>query len=156
MINRWHVHLTLLICLVLEIIPMPLGFSAYRPDWLIMALVFWNMFYPQNINIGIGFLYGLALDILLGFSLGMHALAITLVMYVASVHHLRMKNYSIWQQAGVIALYTSFYNIVLFWLQHWLNDAFFHFNYFLPIVITMFLWPWTFWLLNRVRREKLT
>ena len=155
MINRIHIHLSLLVCTILEIIPMPISFGTYRPDWLLMGLVFWNMFHPQNMNIGIAFLYGLVLDVLLGYTLGMHALAFSLVMYVASIHHLRFKNYSIWQQSGILGLYTAFYNMVLFWLQHWLNDAFFHLNYFWPIATTMFLWPWCFWLLNRVRRERL-
>ncbi|MET1219236.1 MAG: rod shape-determining protein MreD [Glaciecola sp.] len=151
--KRWPIYLTLLAALVLEVIPLPVGVNIYRPDWLLMALIFWNVAQPTVINIGIAFVCGILLDVLLGYNLGLHSLACSLVMFVSSVNYQRMKNYSIWQQIGVVALLSAFFNITVFWLQHWLTDIFFHFNYFWPIITTALLWPWVFWFLYRIKQR---
>ncbi len=151
--RRWPIYLSIFVALVLETTPMPIGMNIYRPDWLLMVLIFWNTVLPERVNIGIGFLAGILLDVLLGYSLGLHSLAFALVLYVSSANHQRMKNYSIWQQTGVIGLMTAFYSLLVFWLQHWLTDAYFHFNYFWPIITTMLFWPWVFWLLYRAKQK---
>jgi len=134
---------------------MPIGVNIYRPDWLLMVLIFWNTILPERVNIGIGFIAGILLDVLLGYSLGLHSLAFAFVLYISSANHQSMKNYSIWQQTIVIGLMTAFYSLLVFWLQHWLTDAYFHFNYFWPIITTMLFWPWVFWLLYRTKQKSM-
>ncbi len=151
--KRYVIYFSIFIALVLEVLPMPLNVVMYRPDWLLLVLVYWNVALPQRVNLGLAFTCGIILDILLGNSLGVSSLALVVVIYISSLHYQRLRNYSIWQQMGVLALLTALFNLVIFWLQHWLTNVYFQFNYFWPIVTTVFLWPWLFWLLRKIRRQ---
>lgn len=151
--KRYVIYFSIFIALVLEVLPMPLNVVMYRPDWLLLVLVYWNIALPQRVNLGLAFVCGIVLDILLGNSLGLSSLALVIVIYISSLHYQRLRNYSVWQQMGVLALLTALYNLVIFWLQHWLTNVYFQFNYFWPIVTTVFLWPWLFWILRKIRRQ---
>lgn len=151
--KRYVIYMTLFIALVLEVLPMPLNLVVYRPEWLLLVLIYWNIALPQRVNIGIAFICGIILDILLGNSLGLNSLALVISVYISSLHYQRLRNYSIWQQMGILGLLCAMYNLIIFWLQHWLTDVLFQFTYFWPILTTVFLWPWLFWLLRKIRRQ---
>ena len=151
--KRYVIYLSIFIALVLEVIPMPLDVSMYRPDWLLLVLVYWNIALPQRVNLGLAFACGVILDILLGHSLGLNSLALVVVIYISSLHYQRLRNYSVWQQMVLLGLLTALYNLIIFWLQHWLTNVYFQFSYFWPIVTTVFLWPWLFWILRKIRRQ---
>ena len=151
--KRYVIYLSIFIALVLEVIPMPLDVAMYRPDWLLLVLVYLNIALPQRVNLGLAFACGVILDILLGHSLGLNSLALVVVIYISSLHYQRLRNYSVWQQMVLLGLLTALYNLIIFWLQHWLTNVYFQFSYFWPIVTTVFLWPWLFWILRKIRRQ---
>ena len=108
---------------------------------------------PHRVNIGVAFINGLVLDILLGSSLGVHSFAMCVSIYVLAANYQRLRNYSVWQQAIVIGVTSAFYNLIVFWLQHLLTDVYFLFTYMWPVVSSMVIWPWLFWLLRKLRRQ---
>jgi rod shape-determining protein MreD len=73
--------------------------------------------------------------------------------YVLAANYQRLRNYSVWQQAIVIGVTSAFYNLIVFWLQHLLTDVYFLFTYMWPVVSSMVIWPWLFWLLRKLRRQ---
>ena len=145
--------ISILIALVLQIMPLPIQADLYRPDWVLIVLAYWSMAPPHRVNVGVAFLTGLSMDILLGTALGIHSFALSLAVYVLAANYQRLRNYSVWQQAIVIGLLSSFYHLMLFWLQHLLTDIPFQFAYLWPVVSSMVLWPWMFWLLRKARRQ---
>ena len=155
MINR-HIgiiSLSLIIALVMQIMPMPIQADVYRPDWVLLVLAYWTMALPNRVNVGVAFICGLAMDILLGTALGIHSFALSIAIYVLAANYQRLRNYSVWQQAIVIALLGALYHLVLFWLQHLITGIYFQFDYLWPVLISMLIWPWAFWLLRRTRRR---
>ncbi|WP_408640826.1 rod shape-determining protein MreD [Salinimonas lutimaris] len=144
---------TILISLVLQIMPMPLEADLYRPDWALVVLAYWSMALPHRVNVGVAFLTGLVMDVLLGTALGIHCLALSVSVYVLAANYQRLRNYSVWQQAIIIGLLSSLYHLVLFWIQHLLTDIPFQFSFLWPVFSTMVLWPWVFWLLRKFRRQ---
>jgi rod shape-determining protein MreD len=105
------------------------------------------------VNIGVAFGTGLVLDILLGTSIGVHSSALCLCIYVLAANYKRLRNYSVWQQSVIIGIMAALYNLVIFWLQHLLTDIYFLFEYLWPVVSSIVLWPWLFWLLRKIRRQ---
>ncbi|MGB2426138.1 MAG: rod shape-determining protein MreD [Alteromonas sp.] len=155
MINR-HIgiiSLSLIIALVMQIMPMPIQADVYRPDWVLLVLAYWTMALPNRVNVGVAFICGLAMDILLGTALGIHSFALSIAIYVLAANYQRLRNYSVWQQAIVIALLGALYHLVLFWLQHLITGIYFQFDYLWPVLTSMLIWPWAFWLLRRTRRR---
>jgi rod shape-determining protein MreD len=38
-------------------------------------------------------------------------------------------------------------------VQHLLTDIYFQLDYLWPVLTSMLLWPWVFWLLRKTRRQ---
>ncbi|MCW8091039.1 rod shape-determining protein MreD [Alteromonas sp. ASW11-130] len=144
---------SLLIALVLQIMPLPIEADLYRPDWVLIVLAYWSMALPNRVNVGIAFITGLAMDILLGTAIGIHSFALSVSVWVLVANYQRLRNYSVWQQAIVIGLLSALYHLLVFWLQHLLTDIYFLFDYLWPTFTSMLLWPWIFWLLRKSRRQ---
>ncbi|MCW8109831.1 rod shape-determining protein MreD [Alteromonas ponticola] len=147
------IPVSLLIALVLQIMPLPIEADVYRPDWVLIVLAYWAMALPNRVNVGIAFITGLAMDILLGTALGIHSFALSVSVWVLVANYQRLRNYSVWQQAIVIGLLSALYHLLVFWLQHLLTDIYFLFDYLWPTFTSMLLWPWIFWLLRKSRRQ---
>lgn len=152
-LRNYIILLSIVTALVLQIMPMPSMVDLYRPDWVLLVLAYWTMALPNRVNIGVTFLCGIVLDLLLGTSMGVHSFAMCLAIYVLAANYQRLRNYSVWQQSMVIGVVTSLYHLVVFWLQHLLNDVYFQFEYLWPVVTSMVIWPWIFWFLRRLRRH---
>ncbi|MCU7554683.1 rod shape-determining protein MreD [Alteromonas sp. ASW11-19] len=151
--RHYAIFFSIIIALVLQIMPLPIQVDMYRPDWVLIVLAYWAMALPHRVNVGIAFLCGIALDILLGTALGIHSLALSVSVYVLAANYQRLRNYSVWQQAIIIGLLSALYHLVVFWLQHLLTDVYFQFAYLWPVLTSMVLWPWIFWILRKARRQ---
>ncbi|QHJ12544.1 Rod shape-determining protein MreD [Paraglaciecola mesophila] len=147
------IGLSIIVALVLQIMPMPSIVEQYRPDWVFLVLGYWTLALPERVNVGVAFIVGLVLDLLLGTSIGVHSFAMSLSVFVLAANYQRLRNYSVWQQAIVIGILCALYNLVVFWLMHLLTDIYFMLTYMWPVITSMVIWPWIFWLLRRVRRQ---
>ncbi|HNU12285.1 MAG TPA: rod shape-determining protein MreD [Rubrivivax sp.] len=96
-VNPLFIGLSLLLALALNMLP--LGRHAARPDLLAVALVFWNVHQPRRAGVGVAFIFGLLMDVHEGALLGQHALAYTLLSYVAITIHRRLTWFSLPEQA---------------------------------------------------------
>ncbi|MDF2179126.1 rod shape-determining protein MreD [Aliiglaciecola sp. CAU 1673] len=151
--SSYTIAISILVALMLQIMPMPIMVDAFRPDWLLLVLGYWTLALPQRVNVGVAFLNGLVLDLLVGTTLGVHSLALSLVIFILAANYQRLRNYSVWQQAMMIGLLAALYHLVIFWLQHLLTDIYFLFDYLWPVLTTMLFWPWSFLILRKVRRQ---
>lgn len=66
------------------------GRGAWAPDLLAVCLVFWSVHQPLRVGVGAAFLFGLAMDVHQGALLGQHALAYTVLGYLAISMHRRL------------------------------------------------------------------
>jgi rod shape-determining protein MreD len=151
--RNYTIALSIIAALVLQIMPMPLVVDQFRPDWVFLVLAYWSLALPSRVNVGVAFLNGLVLDILLGTTLGVHSLAMCISIFVLAANYQRLRNYSVWQQAVVIGILAALYHLVVFWLQHMITDIYFLFTYLWPVLTSMLIWPWLFLLLRKIRRQ---
>lgn len=151
--NGVIIFFTLLIALMASIMPMPLSADAFRPDWVLIVLMYWCMALPGRVNIITAWVMGFLLDVLLGSVLGVHAAAMAISIYIIVVNHQKIRNFSILQQALITGVLVALYHLVVFWLQRFLIDIIFLTSYLYPVVTTIILWPWVFYLLRKVRRN---
>ena len=151
--NGVIVLFTLLIALMASIMPMPLNADTFRPDWVLIVLIYWCMALPGRVNIITAWVMGFLLDVLLGSVLGVHAAAMSISIYIIIRNHQKIRNFSIWQQALITGVLAALYHLVVFWLQRFLIDVVFLTSYLYPVITTIILWFWVFYLLRRVRRN---
>jgi rod shape-determining protein MreD len=151
--RNYAIALSIIIALILQIMPMPVWADQLRPDWVLLVLAYWTLALPHRVNVGVAFINGLVLDILLGTSLGVHSFAMSITIFVLAANYQRLRNYSLLQQALVIGILAALYHLVVFWLQHLLTDIYFLFEYLKPVVTSMLIWLWLFPLLRKIRRQ---
>ena len=96
-VNPFFIALTLLGALLLEMLPG--GRHPAAPDLLALVLVFWNVHQPRRVGVGFAFVFGLVMDVHQGAVLGQHALAYTLLSYLAITVHRRVLWFSLPAQA---------------------------------------------------------
>ena len=152
--GRWVVWGSLLVSLLFQIMPLPEVVAAWRPNLLLLVLIYWAMALPHRYNILTAWLFGVMLDVLLGASLGIRALAFSIVVYVVVIHFQRLRNFPVWQQSILVFSLVGFQTLVIYVAEFILNDSTFGIHIFYPAVSSLVLWPWVFMILRRIRRHK--
>ena len=147
------IYLSLLVALLLTVMPMPQQVKLFRPDWALLVVLYWTMTLPGRVNILTAFVLGFLTDVLVGTVLGVNALAFSVVTFIVAVNHLKIRNFSVIQQALLLGLFLALYHLLLFWLSHFLTGVYFLPAYLWPVLTGMLVWPWLFWLLRRYRRR---
>ena len=140
--------------LSLNIFPLPLWTKLVWPLWIVLVLVFWAVYLSEVLNPWLVCLIGLFDDVLLGSLLGEHALALLMVYCFARGMRRQIKTFPLWSQISNIAIILLVYQGTIFMLQgfyiHSFNDIFL---WILPIVTSLVLWPWVFYLLHSIARR---
>ena len=77
---------------------LPLGRQPAMPDLLAVVLVFWNVHQPRRVGVGVAFAFGLLMDVHQGALLGQHALAYTLLSFLAITIHRRLLWFGVAEQ----------------------------------------------------------
>lgn len=144
---------TLIISLMFAVMPVTQALAAWRPEWPLLAVMYWIIALPHRINIGHAFLVGLAVDVLLGSTFGFHALAYSVVVYPAARYYPRIRNFSLVQQTLLILFLVCLARVLVFALEHNLNNAQFIWSYFLPVLTSALFWPWVFLIFRKIRRR---
>ena len=116
---RFRISLTALVALILTVLPLPTSLDVLRPAFLVLTVLYWSINTPRAAGIGLGFLCGLLLDVFQGPVLGEHALALSIVAYIAVREHQRIRSKPAFQQSLVVLALLAFYEFVVFAIDGW-------------------------------------
>lgn len=75
------------------------GRAAWTPDLVALVLVFWTVHQPLRVGVGTAFVFGLCMDVHQASWLGQHALAYTVLSYLAIMIHRRLLWFAVPLQA---------------------------------------------------------
>ncbi len=151
--SRWLiVVLTFVVAFVLNLIPLPGWVLPYRPDWVVLVLIYWCLAIPDRFGTGAGWFVGLLVDVNNANLLGLHALAMAALGYVTSRLHLRIRMFPWWQQSLSVLLLLFFYKGLVGWMRSLLGELQFDWMYWMSSIIGVLIWPWLFIVLRDVRR----
>jgi rod shape-determining protein MreD len=111
-VNPFFIGFTLLLALAVNMLP--LGRQPAMPDLLALALAFWNVHQPRRVGVGVAFVGGLLMDVHQGALLGQHALAYTLLSFVAITVHRRLLWFGVVEQAlQILPLFVAVHGVSL-------------------------------------------
>ncbi|MFN3162048.1 MAG: rod shape-determining protein MreD [Pseudohongiellaceae bacterium] len=150
----WVIFLTFFIAYLLAIVPFPDWAMNFRPEWVPMVLIYWVMALPYRVGIGSAWCAGLVLDILEGSALGLNAMGLVVIAYVTLSLHLRLRMFSLLQQAGLVLALVGLNLLLTHWLQIMTNQTATTNLYFLFGALTSaIIWPSLFQLMRHIRRS---
>ncbi len=127
-----------------------------RPDFMLLALVFWTLHEPRAIGQGAAFALGLLIDVSDSMLLGEHALEYVLAVYLAQVLRVRILAFTLPEQTLHVAGIFTLSSVVLVLLNIVLGADFPGFIFLVSPVLTALLWAPASWLLYHpsVRRRR--
>jgi rod shape-determining protein MreD len=117
--SRARLLLSALVALILTVLPLPPWLDVIRPAFLVLTVLYWSVNAPRAGGLALGFFAGLLLDIFQGPVLGEHALALSLVTYIAVREHQRIRSKPAIQQALIVFAALVLYEVVLFMIDGW-------------------------------------
>lgn len=150
-VNPLFIAITLLTAAAIEMLPG--GRHAISPDLLSVVLVFWIVHQPQRVGVGVAFLFGLVMDVHSGAVLGQHALAYTLLGYLAVMAHRRLLWFSKAGQAVQILPLFAMAHLVSLASRLIAGGMFPGWSLMLAPLFEAALWPVVAWLLLAPQRR---
>ena len=151
--GRWLIAVTLVMALTLTILPLPVVLEPHRPEWAMLAILYWSLALPARVGVGVAWLAGLVQDILQATSLGSHALAFALVAYLTLHLYQRMRSVPVWQQALTVLVVLLAARGVLFVTRGLSDNPGVDWRFWMPALTSTLFWPPVFVLLRFLRRS---
>ena len=142
-----------LIALTLSVLPLPDNLQWWRPEWVVLVLIYWIVAVPNRVGIGTAWVLGILLDVLEGNLLGLNAFSLTIVAYFALLLYQRIRMFSWAQQALTIFLLVALNQFIGHWIKGVLGVSVQTFMFLVPAFVSALLWPWLFVLLRGVKRS---
>lgn len=145
--------LTFLLGMLLQILPMPNWANLIRPEWVALILIYWCLALPNRVNVGIGWLVGLFMDVILGNLLGQYALTYAIIAFIAVKLHKQIRIYPLWQQALSVFTIVALSQLLIAWIKGIIGQAPDTWLYWIPSLTSALFWPWVYLVMRDVRRK---
>jgi rod shape-determining protein MreD len=136
---------------------LPWGRTPLVPDFLALALVFWNVHQPRRVGMGAAFLFGLLMDVHDGALFGEHALAYTLLSYGAIALHRRIQWFPVLSQSLFVLPLLLVAQLASAAVRLWVGGA--SGSWWVGLsesVVGTLLWPLVTWMLLAPQRRPIS
>jgi rod shape-determining protein MreD len=144
------IYLSLLAGFILTIMPLPEWANTFRPQWVVLILIFWCMTLPERIGVGVGWTTGFLLDVLTGTLLGQHALGFSVVAYLMLRLHQRVRVIPLRQQVFTIFILLLVERLLALWSTGAANYPTPSLWYWVTPLVSTLLWPWIYIILRDI------
>jgi rod shape-determining protein MreD len=134
------VYLSLLIALLCQLFPWVGQGIIFRPDFMLVVLIFWLLRAPNLCNVGTAWLAGLLVDLATGSLLGQHALSFTVTAFAALSFQRRLVLFNTWQLAAYVMALLIAERLLILLLKLFAGSDNPGWNYFWPILTGLILW----------------
>jgi len=149
----WIILGTLVLAALFTVLPLPLWLEAYRPEWVALVVIYWVVALPDRIGLFSAWIAGFFMDVLEGSLLGLNALALALVAYLALSLYQRMRMFTAIQQSSTILILVGIHQLLSFWVltansQNTAPNLIF----MISALSSAIIWPFVFLGLRYIRR----
>ncbi len=135
------------------ILPLPDPVQFYRPHWVALILIYWNMALPRRVGPWIAFFSGIVVDTSQGTLIGQHALALVIIIYINQNFHQRIRVMSLVQQAIYVFGLLVISQVIIVWVEGIMGRPPPLLAFFGAPFIGMLIWPWVFVVWRDIRRK---
>jgi rod shape-determining protein MreD len=115
--NVWVIVMSLVFAAVLSIVPLPAWLALWRPDWIALVLIYWVIALPHRVGLISAWLVGFLIDVLDGTLLGLNAVILAAMAYIALTLYQRLRMFTPLQQSVTILMLIGSGQLIIFWVQ---------------------------------------
>lgn len=138
---KWLIALSFGLAFILMVMPIGFQWRAYRPEFVVLMVVYWSMFAPQHFGLTSAWLIGLFQDLLELSPLGLNAIGMLLVSYISYLVYQRIRNYVLWHQAVWIFVLIGIFQLFSNWVGGLVGRTIDGPMFLVAAIISSFLWP---------------
>lgn len=151
--GKGSIYLTLIAAIWLAMIPLPASIDSFRPDWVALAVLYWSIALPHQIGVLSAWVVGLLMDMMLGSTLGIHALGMSVIAYISGTYYHIIRNSSVWQQSLMMGALIFVSQLLVFWIEHLFATPRMNPRFLWAAVSSTLVWPSVYLLLRYIRRR---
>lgn len=107
---HFRVAFAIVLALLLTILPFPVMVENFRPNWIILLLLYFEIYLPSYSYASLSVLIGIILDVLLYTLIGQHAFILGLTLWFASTKTRRFYCFNLSQQIAFVGFLSFFYD----------------------------------------------
>lgn len=144
--------ISFIIALVLMMMPLSGGLVLFRPEFVVLVLIYWCIELPDRVGVAVGWVAGLMLDVVKGALLGQHAFALAIVAWATLKLYRRIRVYPKWQQVLSVFILIVLSQMIVLWVKGIIGKSPDTWMYWLPSITSALLWPWLYMLLRNLHR----
>ncbi|WP_020167446.1 MULTISPECIES: rod shape-determining protein MreD [Methylotenera] len=148
------VYTTLLIALLCQLFPWVGQGIIFRPDFMLIVILYWLLRAPHLCNIGTAWIAGLLVDLATGSLLGQHALSFTLVAFIGLSYQRRLVLFNPLQLLGYVFALLLFERVLMLLLKLFEGNDNPGLHYFWPVISGLLLWQLMILLFGAITRPK--
>jgi rod shape-determining protein MreD len=152
--NIVSIYFTLLIALLCQLFPWVGQGVIFRPDFMLVVLLYWLLRAPGLCNIGTAWVAGLLVDLATGSLLGQHALSFTITAFVALSYQRRLVLFNTVQLAGYVIGLLILARLLMLLLKLFAGSENPGWHYLWPILTGLILWQLMILIFGGLTRPK--
>ena len=148
-----RISTSFIVALLLAVLPLGSQLTWWRPDWILLAMIFFLLYQPGRLSLITILALSLLLDSLTATPLGLHGLCLVVVFYVVSHLHRQIRMFPLTQQLLAILILSISYRTSLLIVMGMLNLPIHDYRFWLPCVTNTLCWPLLSYFLLRKQQK---
>jgi rod shape-determining protein MreD len=145
------IFLSFFIALMCLIIPLPETVALFRPQVVMLVLIYWVLYLPHRIGVATGWFLGLLMDVMVGGVLGEYALGLSLIAFFTYRLHARIRMFPILQQMFTVMILVGVAQVLVVWVNYLHGDPYKFYLQWLPILTSTLCWPVIYLILRNIQ-----
>lgn len=142
---------SVIVASVLIVYPLSYGLAAWRPEYMLLVVMFWVLCQPTWCGVWFAFAMGMFVDLLVGSPLGLNALSFVIVSFVARFF-IREKRILTFLHIWIIVNLATLGHLLLQWLMQIMGGIDFSLTrHWQPLLTTIAFFPLLYYVLKRWR-----
>lgn len=138
---RLLIFMSMVVALILSVFPLPFEWRVWRPEFVALLVVYWAMYSPEYFGIFMGWVCGLAYDLVELAPLGYNCVGLLVIAYISHLSYQRIRSYAVWQQAFWVFILVGIYQLFCNWVSGFMQRSVESPDFLFAAMITAFLWP---------------
>lgn len=149
----WVIIVSFILAAFLAVLPLPAWMESYRPEWVVLVLIYWVIALPYRVGLMTAWAVGFFVDVLEGSLLGLNAMTMALVAYLSMSLYQRLRMFTLIQQSSTVMILIGIHQLLSFWVLTATNqNTAPNLMFMVAAISSAVLWPFIFVSLRYVRR----